>query len=179
MPGREVSSSPTRSLSLDGRRRASRWPMKCSPRTRHASGPPTSTRLAGDKNRTTSSTFEITWKKFTGTSSHLRRRCRTRWHAGPAKSIWTPISRLRDTSWMCRSEAGGKRKTGEEHDRGGLVDCRGYPVEHYFGSGAGLLCGSPEYGWTGSGLHCCRVEVSGVVGLVHDVFEERVAGGYF
>ena len=48
--------------------------MKCSRRTRRASGPPTSTRPAADRNRTTSSTFAITWKKFTGTSSRLRRR---------------------------------------------------------------------------------------------------------
>ena len=45
----------------------------------------------------------------------LRRRrllCRLRSRPGPARNISTPISRLRDTSWMCRRDGRGRTGCG-------------------------------------------------------------------
>ena len=70
-----------------------------------ASGPRTSTRRDEGRNPTTSNTFAITWKRFTGTSSRLRPLCRPRSPAGPAKSMSTLTSRSPGTSWMCRRRA--------------------------------------------------------------------------
>ena len=61
----------------------SRWPRRRSP--------------------TTSNTFAITSRKFTGTNSHPRPRCRPRSRSAPARNISTHISRLRDTNWMCKA----------------------------------------------------------------------------
>src|SRR5689334_25108944 len=62
--------------------------MRCSRPTHRASGRRTGIVRAVRRNLSINSTYAITWKRSTGTSSPRRRRCRWRFRGGLVRSIW-------------------------------------------------------------------------------------------